>query len=123
MVPRKVMATFLLLYMAAMLAKQSEGYIAFYSREDFRRMQEKEKNQAQKKSLTLEEQSDTRDFPDFSDDEGQVIKLIVPVEIGIHLNPRQLGKYQDVLEEFLTEMLPDHATTTFAQCLHKVHYI
>ncbi|XP_062974995.1 promotilin [Elgaria multicarinata webbii] len=107
MVPRKVMATLLLLYMVAMLAEQSEGYIAFYSREDFRRMQEKEKNQAQKKSLTLQERSDTRDFPELSDDEGQVIKLIAPVEIGIHLNSRQLEKYQDVLEELLTEMLPD----------------
>ncbi|KAM6454823.1 promotilin isoform 1-T3 [Liasis olivaceus] len=101
MVPRKVIATLLLLYMIAMLAKESEGYLAFYSREDFRRMQEKEKNPTQKKSL------DARDFFEFAEDEGQVIKMIAPVEIGIHLNSRQLEKYQDVLKELLTEMLPD----------------
>ncbi|XP_033006913.1 promotilin [Lacerta agilis] len=106
MVPRKVVVTLLLLYMVAMLAKQSEGYLAFYTPDDFRKMQEKERNRAQKKSLTLQQQSDTGDFPELSEDEGQIIKLIAPVEIGIHLS-KQLEKYQDVLKELLTEMLPD----------------
>ncbi|XP_060133015.1 promotilin [Zootoca vivipara] len=106
MVPRKVVVTLLLLYMVAMLAKQSEGYLAFYTPEDFRKMQEKERNRAQKKSLTLQQQSDTGDLPELSEDEGQVIKLIAPVEIGIRLS-KQLEKYQDILKELLTEMLPD----------------
>ncbi|XP_053105229.1 promotilin [Hemicordylus capensis] len=107
MVPRKVMATLLLLYVIAMLANQSEGFISFHTRKAFEMMQEKERNQAQKKSLNVQQRSDTRDFPELSEDEGQVIKLITPVEIGIYLNSRQLEKYQDVLEELLTEMLPD----------------
>nr|XP_056701483.1 promotilin [Euleptes europaea] len=107
MVPGKVTATLLLLYMVAMLAKQSEGFISFYSHGDFERMKERERNQGQKESLTLQKRSDTRGFARLSEDEGQVIKLIAPVEIGIHLNSKQLEKYQDVLEELLTEMLPD----------------
>lgn len=39
MVPRKVVVTLLFLYMVAMLAKQSEGYLAFYTPDDFRKMQ------------------------------------------------------------------------------------
>ncbi|XP_042319930.1 promotilin [Sceloporus undulatus] len=105
MVPRKVMATLLLLYLVAMLAKQSEGYIAFYGREHFRKMEESEKNQAQKKSLSLQQRSDIQDFPEHSEDEGQVIKLTAPVEIGIHMNSRQIEKYEDVLKELLTEIL------------------
>ncbi|XP_061486601.1 promotilin [Rhineura floridana] len=73
---------------------------------------EKEKNQAQKKSLTLQQRSDTRDFPELSEDEGQIIKLIAPVELGIHLNSRQLEKYQNILEELLTEMLPNTQNVT-----------
>ncbi|XP_054837661.1 promotilin [Eublepharis macularius] len=106
MVPRKVMATFLLLYMVAMLAKQSEGFISFFNPGEFERMQARERNQGQKESLTMQKRSDTKGFAKFSED-GQVIKLIAPVEIGIHLNSRQLEKYQDALEELLTEMFPD----------------
>ncbi|ETE71232.1 Promotilin, partial [Ophiophagus hannah] len=101
MVPEKVITSLLLLYITTMMIKESEGYLAFYSREDFRRMQEKEKNQSQKKSL------DTRDIVEVAEDEGQVIKMIAPIEIGIHLNSKQLEKCQDVLKELLTEVLSD----------------
>uniref|UniRef100_A0A8D0AWK0 Uncharacterized protein n=1 Tax=Salvator merianae TaxID=96440 RepID=A0A8D0AWK0_SALMN len=80
MVSRKVIATLLGLYVVAMLAKQSEGYIAFYNPEDFRRMMEKEKNQAQKKSL--QERSDFGDFSGVSGDEGQIIKVNCTLHYG-----------------------------------------
>lgn len=38
MVPRKVMATILVLYVVAMLAKQSEGFLAFHSRKALEEM-------------------------------------------------------------------------------------
>uniref|UniRef100_G1KZ22 Motilin n=1 Tax=Anolis carolinensis TaxID=28377 RepID=G1KZ22_ANOCA len=107
MVPRKVMAALLVLYTVAMLAEQSEGYTAFFTREDFRKMQENEKNKAQRKSLNLQQRSEPNEFPEFLEDEGQIIKLSAPVEIGIYLNSRQLEKYKDVLQELLTEMLPN----------------
>ncbi|XP_020650577.2 promotilin [Pogona vitticeps] len=107
MVRRKVVAALLLLYMVAMLAEQSEGYTALYSWEDFRRMQERERNQAQKKALSVQQRSDMREFSELSEDEGQFMKLIAPVEIRIHLKSKQLEKYQDVLKELLAEMLPD----------------
>nr|XP_060628618.1 promotilin [Anolis sagrei ordinatus] len=107
MVPKKVMATLLVLYTVAMLAEQSEGYTAFFTREDFRKMEESEKNKAQRKSLSLQQRSEPNDFPEFLEDEGQIIKLTAPVEIGIYLNSRQLEKYKDVLQELLTEMLPN----------------
>uniref|UniRef100_A0A8C5SH63 Motilin/ghrelin-associated peptide domain-containing protein n=1 Tax=Laticauda laticaudata TaxID=8630 RepID=A0A8C5SH63_LATLA len=106
MVPKKMITSLLLLYITAMIVKDSEGYLAFYSREDFRRMQEKEKNQAQKKLL------DTRDIVEVAEDEGQVIKMIAPIEIGIHLNFKQLEKYQDVLKELLTEVSDTKNGTT-----------
>ncbi|XP_077190516.1 promotilin [Paroedura picta] len=107
MVPGKVTATLLLLYTLAMLAEQSEGFLSFHTHGDFEGMQKAERNQGQKESLNLQKRSDTRGFARLSEDEGKVIKLIAPVEIGIHLNSRQLEKYQDVLEELLTEMFPD----------------
>ncbi|XP_060089262.1 promotilin [Heteronotia binoei] len=107
MVPRKVTATLLLLYMLALLAKQSEGFLSFHTYGDFEGMQKTERNQGQKGPLNLQKRSDTRGFAKHSEDEGQIFKLIAPLEIGIHLNSRQLEKYQDVLEELLTEMLPD----------------
>ncbi|XP_026536118.1 promotilin-like [Pseudonaja textilis] len=106
MVPKKMITSLLLLYITAMMVKESEGYLAFYSREDFRRMQEKEKNQAQKKLL------DTRDIVEVAEDEGQVIKMIAPIEIGIHLSFKQLEKYQDVLKELLTEVSDTKNGTT-----------
>ncbi|KAJ6659904.1 hypothetical protein lerEdw1_018360, partial [Lerista edwardsae] len=107
MVPRKVMATLLALYVVAMLAKQSEGFLAFHSRKALEEMLERERNQAQKKYRDLQQQSDPKDFPEFSEDEAQILKLMAPVEIGIHLNSRQLEKYQAVLKELLTELSPD----------------
>ncbi|KAJ7332953.1 hypothetical protein JRQ81_015133 [Phrynocephalus forsythii] len=106
MVPRKVVAALLFLNMVAMLAKQSEGYIALYSWEDFRRMQEKERNQAQKKALNVQQRSDMQEVSELSED-GEIMEPIAPVEIRIHLKSKELEKYQDVLKELLTEMLPD----------------
>uniref|UniRef100_A0A8D0H0V2 Promotilin n=1 Tax=Sphenodon punctatus TaxID=8508 RepID=A0A8D0H0V2_SPHPU len=94
MVPRKMAATLLAVYVVAMLAEQTEGYISFYSHSDFQRMQEKERNKGQKKSLTLQQRSD--EGAAANQERG---RLIAPVEIGIRLNSRQLEKYQDVLEE------------------------
>ncbi|CAM4684874.1 unnamed protein product, partial [Caretta caretta] len=113
MVSRKVVASLLVVYVVAMLAEQTEGYLAFFTRSDIERMQlqEKERNKAQKKSLMLQKRSEGREVTELSDvegvDEGEIIKLTAPGEIGMRLNARQLEKYQHVLEELLTEMLLD----------------
>ncbi|CAM5170725.1 unnamed protein product [Eretmochelys imbricata] len=113
MVSRKVVASLLVVYVVAMLAEQTEGYLAFFTRSDIERMQlqEKERNKAQKKSLMLQKRSEGREVTELSDvegvDEGEIIKLTAPGEIGMRLNARQLEKYQHILEELLTEMLLD----------------
>ncbi|XP_005309417.1 promotilin isoform X2 [Trachemys scripta elegans] len=109
MVSRKVVASLLVVYVVAMLAEQTEGYLAFFTRSDIERMQEKQRNKAQKKSLMLQKRSEGGDVTELSDvervDEGEIIKLTAPGETGMRLDPRQLEKYQHILEELLTEML------------------
>ncbi|XP_043389605.1 promotilin isoform X1 [Chelonia mydas] len=123
MVSRKVVASLLVMYVVAMLAEQTEGYLAFFTRSDIERMQlqEKERNKAQKKSLMLQKRSEGREVTELSDvegvDEGEIIKLTAPGEIGMRLNARQLEKYQHVLEELLTEMLLDARNGTLTDVL------
>ncbi|XP_030417220.1 promotilin isoform X1 [Gopherus evgoodei] len=113
MVSRKVVASLLVVYVVAMLAEQTEGYLAFFTRSDIERMQlqEKQRNKAQKKSLILQKRSEGGDITELSDmervDEGKIIKLTAPGETGMRLDASQLEKYQHVLEELLTEMLLD----------------
>ncbi|XP_074833353.1 promotilin [Carettochelys insculpta] len=110
MVSRKVVASLLVVYVVAMLAEQTEGYLAFFTRSDFERMQERERNKAQKKSLMLQKRSEGRDVTELSTEDvanGEIIKLTAPEESGIRLSARHLEKYQHVLEELLTEMLLD----------------
>ncbi|XP_010211727.1 PREDICTED: promotilin [Tinamus guttatus] len=61
MVSRKVVAALLVLHVVAVLAGHAEGFLPFFTQSDFQKMQEKERNKGQKKSLTslqhLEEQS------------------------------------------------------------------
>ncbi|XP_067387788.1 promotilin [Emydura macquarii macquarii] len=113
MVSRKVVASLLVVYVVAMLAEQTEGYLAFFTRSDFERMQlqEKERNKAQRKSLMMQKRSEDGDVIKLSDtegvEEGEIIKLTAPGETGMRLNAKQLEKYQHILEELLTEMLLD----------------
>ncbi|KAH1170809.1 hypothetical protein KIL84_006427 [Mauremys mutica] len=117
MVSRKVVASLLVVYVVAMLAEQTEGYLAFFTRSDIERMQEKQRNKAQKKSLMLQKRSEGGDVTELSDvervDEGEIIKLTAPGETGMRLDARQLEKYQHVLEELLTEMLLDARNERF----------
>uniref|UniRef100_A0A670Z2Q8 Motilin/ghrelin-associated peptide domain-containing protein n=1 Tax=Pseudonaja textilis TaxID=8673 RepID=A0A670Z2Q8_PSETE len=94
MVPKKMITSLLLLYITAMMVKESEGYLAFYSREDFRRMQ----------VSLLRNGSVTRN--------DMLLNMIAPIEIGIHLSFKQLEKYQDVLKELLTEVSDTKNGTT-----------
>ncbi|KAM9148621.1 promotilin [Pangshura tecta] len=121
MVSRSVVASLLVVYVVAMLAEQTEGYLAFFTRSDIERMQEKQRNKAQKKSLTLQKRSEGGDVTELSDvervDEGEIIKLTAPAETGMRLDARQLEKYQHVLEELLTEMLLDAQNGTVTDIL------
>ncbi|KAM6114462.1 promotilin [Phoenicopterus ruber ruber] len=113
MVSKKVVASLLLVYMVSMLAEQTEGFVPFFTQSDFRKMQlqEKERNKAgQKKSLTSLQQLEEEGFSEQSSadvNKVKTIQLAVPVRAGMWLTPRQLEKYQDVLEKLLAEMLQD----------------
>ncbi|XP_006025154.2 promotilin [Alligator sinensis] len=111
MVSRRAVVTLLVVYGMAMLAEQTEGFLPIFTHSDMQRMQDRERNKGQKKSLTLQQQSEEGDFTGPSNmegvGEGEMIKLTAPVEIRMQLNSRQLEKYQGVLEKLLTEMLLD----------------
>ncbi|XP_051852372.1 promotilin isoform X1 [Antechinus flavipes] len=109
MMSSKIVATLLVMYIATMLAAQTEGFVPIFTYSDVQRMQEKERNKGQKKSLSVQQRSEEVDpmvFVNFKDEEeNEMIKLTAPVEIGIRMNSRQLEKYQGILEELLTEVL------------------
>ncbi|XP_051494947.1 promotilin-like [Apus apus] len=113
MVSKKVVASLLLVYMVSMLAEQTEGFVPFFTQSDFQKMQlqEKERNKGgQKKSLPSLQQLEEEGFSEQSGagvNKVKTIQLAVPVRAGMWLTPRQLEKYQDVLEKLLAEMLQD----------------
>ncbi|NWX20432.1 MOTI protein, partial [Aegotheles bennettii] len=111
MVSKKVVASLLLVYVVSMLAEQTEGFLPFFTRSDFQKMQENERNKGgQKKSLSLLQQLEEEGFSEQSGADINKVKTIqvaVPVRAGMWLTPRQLEKYQDVLEKLLAEMLQD----------------
>ncbi|XP_026720254.1 promotilin [Athene cunicularia] len=111
MVSKKVVAGLLLVYVVSMLAEQTAGFVPFFTQSDFQKMQEKERNKGgQKKSLTSLQQLEEEGFTEQSAadvNKVKTIQLAVPVRAGMWLTPRQLEKYQDVLEKLLAEMLQD----------------
>ncbi|NXS91278.1 MOTI protein, partial [Jacana jacana] len=124
MVSKKVVASLLLVYVVSMLAEQTEGFVPFFTQSDFLKMQEKERNKGgQKKSLTSLQQLEEEAFsePSRADvNKGQTIQVRRTMRLegahedtqaaqgaGMWLTPRQLEKYQDVLEKLLAEMLQD----------------
>ncbi|XP_044531213.1 LEM domain-containing protein 2 [Gracilinanus agilis] len=58
MVSSKVVATMLVMYIATMLAAQTEGFVPIFTYSDVQRMQEKERNKGQKKSLSVQQRSE-----------------------------------------------------------------
>ncbi|NXN64346.1 MOTI protein, partial [Himantopus himantopus] len=130
MVSKVVVASLLLVYVVSMLAEQTEGFVPFFTQSDFRKMQEKERNKGgQKKSLTSLQQLEEEGLSGQSGADVNKVKTIqspnlppsallsfsfwlppqlaVPARAGMWLTPRQLEKYQDVLEKLLAEMLQD----------------
>ncbi|XP_071434533.1 promotilin [Pithys albifrons albifrons] len=113
MVSRKVVASLLLVYLVSLLAEQAEGFMPFFTQSDFQKMQlqEKERNKGgQKKSLSSLQQLDEEGLseqPIVGVNTAKTIQQAVPVRPGMWLTPRQLEKYQDVLEKLLAELLQD----------------
>ncbi|NXC32499.1 MOTI protein, partial [Campylorhamphus procurvoides] len=111
MVSRKVVASLLLVYLVSLLAEQTEGFMPFFTQSDFQKMQERERNKGgQKKSLSSLQQLDEEGFSEQSSvgvNTAKTVQQAVPVRPGMWLTPRQLEKYQDVLEKLLAELLQD----------------
>ncbi|NXM70644.1 MOTI protein, partial [Serilophus lunatus] len=135
MVSRKVVVSLLLVYLVSLLAEHSEGFMPFFTHSDFQKMQEKERNRGgQKKSLSSLQQLEEEGLSEQSSVGVNTAKTIqgqssptclsllpstflsdfsvcpqqaVPVRAGMWLTPRQLEKYQDVLEKLLAELLQD----------------
>ncbi|XP_040139622.1 promotilin isoform X2 [Ictidomys tridecemlineatus] len=110
MVSCKAMAALLVVHAATMLASQTEAFMPIFTYSDLQRMQEKERNKGQKKSLSVwqrSEEAGSRDPEETSEEEeNKMIKLTAPVEIGIRMNSKQLEKYRAALEGLLSEALP-----------------
>ncbi|XP_027992878.2 promotilin [Eptesicus fuscus] len=98
MVSRTALAALLLVHVAALLASQTEAFVPIFTYSELQKMQEKERNREQKKSLGEQQRSEEVGPLDPAEltegEDGQVIKLTAPVEIGMRMNSRQLGKYQ-----------------------------
>nr|XP_014701878.2 promotilin [Equus asinus] len=109
MVSCKAVVALLVVHVAAMLASQTEAFVPIFTYSELQRMQEKERNRGQKKSLGLQQRSEdvgSLDPTEAAEEEGkEVIKLTAPVEIGMRMNSRQLEKYRAALEGLLSEVL------------------
>ncbi|NWW33166.1 MOTI protein, partial [Panurus biarmicus] len=113
MVSRKVVASLLLVSLLSVLAEQTQGFMPFFTQSDFQKMQEKERNKAgQKKSLSSLQQLEEEGFSEQSGVDVNTAKTLqLPPQqtlpVRAWLTPRQLEKYQDVLEKLLAELLQD----------------
>uniref|UniRef100_F6WZH6 Promotilin n=2 Tax=Callithrix jacchus TaxID=9483 RepID=F6WZH6_CALJA len=110
MVSRKTVAALLVVHTAAMLATQTEAFVPIFTYGELQKMQERERNKGQKKSLSIWQRSGEEGPADptepIEEEENKMIELTAPVEIGIRMNSRQLEKYRAALEELLSEMSP-----------------
>ncbi|XP_062365330.1 promotilin-like [Cinclus cinclus] len=111
MVSRKVVASLLLVSLLSVLAEQTQGFMPFFTQSDFQKMQlqEKERNRAgQKKSLSSLQQLEEDGFSEQSGVDVKAAKTLQQaLPVRAWLTPRQLEKYQDVLEKLLAELLQD----------------
>ncbi|NWT20413.1 MOTI protein, partial [Vireo altiloquus] len=112
MVSRKVVASLLLVSLLSVLAEQTQGFMPFFTQSDFQKMQEKERNKAgQKKSLSSLQQLEEEGFSEQSGVDITAAKTLqvcgAALPVRAWLTPRQLEKYQDVLEKLLAELLQD----------------
>nr|XP_041577303.1 promotilin isoform X2 [Taeniopygia guttata] len=110
MVSRKVVASLLLVSLLSVLAEQTQGFMPFFTQSDFQKMQlqEKERNKAgQKKSLSSLQQLEEEGFSEQSGVDANAAKTLQALPVRAWLTPRQLEKYQDVLEKLLAELLQD----------------
>nr|XP_058163638.1 promotilin [Dasypus novemcinctus] len=109
MVPRKAVAVLLVLHAAAMLASQSEAFVPIFTYSELQRMQEKEWNKGQKKSLSVQPRSQEAVSLDSvaptEEEDSKIIQLTAPVEIGMRMNSRQLEKYRAALEGLVSQLL------------------
>ncbi|ELW69526.1 LEM domain-containing protein 2 [Tupaia chinensis] len=92
MVSRKAVAALLVVHALAMLASQTEAFVPIFTYSELQKMQERERNKGQKKSLSVRQRSEETGPLDPAElmEEGDVIKLTAPVEIGMRMNSRQL---------------------------------
>ncbi|XP_016074190.1 PREDICTED: promotilin [Miniopterus natalensis] len=111
MVSPKAVASLLVVHVVTLLASQTEAFVPIFTYSELQRMQEKERNKGQKKSLGEQRRSEEVGPLDpmelTEEEEDQVIKLTAPVEIGMKMNPRQLEKYRAAVEGLLREVLLD----------------
>ncbi|XP_007937634.1 promotilin [Orycteropus afer afer] len=111
MVSQKAVAVLLVVHVATMLASQTEAFVPIFTYSELQRMQERERNKGQKKSLSLQQRSENTEAQDATEptkeEERIIIKLTAPVEIGMRMNSRQLEKYWAALEGLLSKQLSD----------------
>uniref|UniRef100_U3IC45 Motilin/ghrelin domain-containing protein n=1 Tax=Anas platyrhynchos platyrhynchos TaxID=8840 RepID=U3IC45_ANAPP len=95
------MASLLLVYVVSMLAEQTEGFVPFFTQSDFRKMQEKERNREQKKSLTPLQQLDEEGLAEQADaDVATIQPKGCPMGPGNHQVPHE--KPEGVIRELTT---------------------
>ncbi|XP_008065018.1 promotilin [Carlito syrichta] len=106
MVSRRAVVALLVVHAVVMLALQTEAFVPIFTYGELQRMQEREWNKGQKKSLSMwqrsEEAGPVNPAEPTEEEENKMIQLTAPVEIGMRMNSRQLEKYRAALEGLLT---------------------
>ncbi|XP_054426178.1 promotilin [Pteronotus mesoamericanus] len=109
MVSCKAVAALLVVHVAALLASQTEAFVPIFTYSEVQRMQEKERNKGQKKSLSEQQRSEEMGPLDLTEPteekEDQVIKLTAPMEIAMRMDSRQLEKYRAAVNGLLSKVL------------------
>ncbi|XP_005995529.1 promotilin [Latimeria chalumnae] len=108
---RRVIGALLVVCAVVMLAERTEGFISFFSPSDMRRMMEKEKSKALKKSVSLQQRSEDNSFLESPSvqyrGEGMLLKPGDTLESRVRLNMKQVDNYRDILGEMLGEILQE----------------
>uniref|UniRef100_UPI00398E333E motilin-like n=1 Tax=Pristiophorus japonicus TaxID=55135 RepID=UPI00398E333E len=115
MVSKQIMISLVVVYVVAMLAEETEGFLSFLSPNDFQKNLENDRIRLGKKvPVNRQQRSEESSLSEVLGPEvmKDVIKLCVPFEIGIKMNTKQFQKYGELVGEQLNYILSKGTNVT-----------
>ncbi|XP_078053997.1 motilin-like [Mustelus asterias] len=125
MTSKNVMISMMVICIVAMLAEETEGFLSFLSPSDYQKkivrktlksfkyltdcVQNDRIRKGNEVPVHLQQRFEERSLSEVlgMEDMKEVIKVCVPLEIGIKMNAKQSQKYGELLSEFLKNMLSE----------------